>query len=124
MTSYVEYIDRNTVKPAKLPLKEIYEENGEMRQRLIFNPTEADYNRNGLYQLFRDVYPDDGYIYTPYYEKDGLFVRQHWEQGEKIETTTDPTSDFMHTLSSADTNSIAKIRQAAKDFLAATEGIE
>ena len=124
MTQYVEYIDRYTVTPAKLPLIEYIEENGRTIKRRIYNPTEADYNRLGFYQLFRDVYPDDGYEHTPYYEKDGLFIRQHWEQGEKIETPSDPTSDFMRTLSSADTNSIAKIRQAAKDFLAATEGAE
>ena len=124
---YVEYIDRYTVQPAKLPLIEHIEKDGRQRVRRIYNPTEADYNRLGFYALVREPYPADAeHVYRECYEKDGLQVRQSWEQGELIEPApeaTDPTVQFMQTLSSSDTNSIAKIRKAAQDFLAATEGV-
>lgn len=126
MTEYVEYIDRYTVKPAKLPLKEIYEEDGEMRQRLIFNPTEADYNRLGLYALVEEPYPTDAeHVYRKCYEKDGLTVHQGWEQGEKIEVETvpeEPTISFVRAVAKTDMNSFAKLRVAANDTLNAIEG--
>lgn len=86
MTQYVEYIDRYTVKPAKLPLIEYIEEDGRRLKRRIYNPTEADYNRLGFYALVREPYPaDTEHVYRECYEKDGLQIRQGWEQGELIE---------------------------------------
>ena len=119
-----KFINENKIEPAPKTLMELYKEDGKQLKRVLFTPSAEAYERQGYYELVEDPYPDDSeYAYTHYYEQ-GNPIRKRWRRGEPIEPPEpDATTAFMQTLSNPDTNSIAKIRQAAKAFLEATEGV-
>ena len=93
----------------------------------IITENEAEYNKRGYYKKVFTPMPQDEYNYIeawdggttekPYYEQ--IWVESGLKKVQ--EEKEDPLVTFMKTLSNTNTNSIAKMRAAAEQFLRETE---
>lgn len=96
MNKYYKFINQNKIEQAPRNLLVTKDVDGEERNFINANPSESVYNEQGFCRLESDEYPNDTeYNYIPYYEQDGLIIRQRWERVaiNLIETRTNKINE-------------------------------
>ena len=118
---FVKFINKYKIEHVPKHLYTTKEIDGEMVEFLVCSRTDAVMNQLGYYKLIVDDYPDDTeYTYIPWYEKAGLAIHQHWEQGEKIEPIEEQPTELQAAFNALadnteDKTTIKGIKEAIKN---------